>query len=117
MNQKPGLTDSVSCPTMEIPGRQNPSLLYYDWKPRPMWKMLDHWKPSDLQNPPLCDIMIGSMFDQLKAKCPSENQSVSYYHWKHRPTWKMFDQQKPSDHPNWERKDNTRYTRKKKQPE
>ena len=22
MNQKPGLTDSVSCPTMEIPGRQ-----------------------------------------------------------------------------------------------
>ena len=21
-NQKPGLTDSVSCPTMEIPGRQ-----------------------------------------------------------------------------------------------
>ena len=26
MNQKPGLTDSVSCPTMEIPGRR---ITYY----------------------------------------------------------------------------------------
>ena len=25
MNQKPGLTDSVSCPTMEIPGRRIPT--------------------------------------------------------------------------------------------